>query len=243
MTALLASFQEPQLAGLNLEQVDGRNRTDRVYRQMRDRLMRGIFRPHQRLRIKELSQAFGTSETPVREAIFQLIRDGAVEAKTHSYFRVRKLSVAEYLELREIRLLLEPQAARRALENVTDAEVGLLERIHRKLIAAEQARDYETAVRANFDFHFRLYRQSRMPALIAILENLWIQHGPMLNHLYPEGHPSYDRNHQHRNILKALWQRDGIALCRAVQEDMVEGGRKFVAHLQELERREAEGDQ
>ena len=37
--------------------------------QMRDRLMRGIFKPHQRLRISELSQAFGTSETPVREAI------------------------------------------------------------------------------------------------------------------------------------------------------------------------------
>ena len=111
MTAKLAFLHDPPLARMKLEQVDGQSRTDRVYRQMRDRLMRGIFRPHQRLRIKELSQAFGTSETPVREAIFQLIRDGAVEAKTHSYFRVRRLSVAEYLELREIRLLLEPQAA------------------------------------------------------------------------------------------------------------------------------------
>src|SRR3546814_14421565 len=74
----------------------------RVYHQMRDRLMRGIFKPHQRLRIGELSQAFGTSETPIREAIFQLIRDGAVEAKPHSYYRVRKLSVGEYLERREI---------------------------------------------------------------------------------------------------------------------------------------------
>ena len=111
MTAKLAFLHDPPLDRLNLEQVDGQSRTDRVYRQMRDRLMRGILRPHQRLRINELSQAFGTSETPVREAIFQLIRDGAVEAKTHSYIRVRKLSVAEYLELREIRLLLEPLAA------------------------------------------------------------------------------------------------------------------------------------
>lgn len=51
-----------------LDKVDGKSRTDRVYHQMRDRLMRGIFKPCQRLRIDELSQAFGTSETVVGEA-------------------------------------------------------------------------------------------------------------------------------------------------------------------------------
>jgi DNA-binding GntR family transcriptional regulator len=240
MTAKLAFIHDPPLAGMTLEQVDGQSRTDRVYRQMRDRLMRGIFKPHQRLRIKDLSQAFGISETPVREAIFQLIRDGAVEAKTHAYFRVRKLSVVEYLELREIRLLLEPQAGRRALENMTEPEIGLLERLHEKLMAAEKGHDYDMAVRANFDFHFGLYRLSRMPALIAILENLWIQHGPMLNHLYPEGQPTYDNEHQHLSILRALRRHDADALCWAVREDMLQGGRNFVTHLQELERREAE---
>src|ERR1044072_9897868 len=97
MNSALASIDNDlALARLNLEQVDGKSRTDRVYHQMRDRLMRALFKPHQRLRISELSQAFGTSETPVREAIFQLNRDGAVEAQTHSYYRARKLSVAEY---------------------------------------------------------------------------------------------------------------------------------------------------
>ena len=124
----------------------------------------------------------------MREAIFQLMRDGAVEAKTHSYYRVCKLSVAEYLERREIRLLLQPLAARRALEHITEGDIDLLERMHAKLVAAEAAKDYETAVRANFDFHFGLYRLSKMPALIGMIENLWIQHGPMLNYLYPEGH-------------------------------------------------------
>ena len=119
--------------------------------------------------------------------------------------------------------------------------IDLLERLHQKLVAAEEAKDYETAVRANFDFHFGLYRQSNMPALIGMLENLWIQHGPMLNHLYPDGHPTYDEDHQHVNVLKALRAGDVEALCTAVHEDLVEGGRMFLAHLQELERREAEG--
>lgn len=230
------------LSGLDLEQVDAKSRTDRVYHQMRDRLMRGVFKPHQRLRISELSQAFGTSETPIREAIFQLIRDGAVEAKPHSYYRVRKLSVAEYLERREIRLLLEPLAASRALERITDADIEMLAENHAKLVTAEATRDYVTAVRANFDFHFGLYRCSRMPQLINLLENLWIQHGPMLNHLYPHGHPTYEDKHQHVNVINALVQRDEAALCHAVHEDLVEGGRAFLEHLQDLERLELAGE-
>ena len=226
---------DSSLSGLNLEQVDAKSRTDRVYHQMRDRLMRGIFKPHQRLRIGELSQAFGTSETPIREAIFQLIRDGAVEAKPHSYYRVRKLSVTEYLERREIRLLLEPLAAKRALERITDPQIEALAETHALLETAEATRDYETAVRANFDFHFGLYRCSAMPQLINLLENLWIQHGPMLNHLYPHGHPTYDDKHQHVNVIEALRRRDEAALCHAVHEDLVEGGRAFLKHLQDLE--------
>lgn len=236
--AVLPLDLESSLSGLDLEQVDAPSRTDRVYHQMRDRLMRGVFQPHQRLRIGELSKAFGTSETPIREAIFQLIRDGAVEAKPHSYYRVRKLSVAEYLERREIRLLLEPLAARRALERITDTEIDTLAATHARLVDAEATQDYVTAVRANFDFHFGLYRCSRMPQLINMLENLWIQHGPMLNHLYPHGHPTYDDRHQHVNVLDALARRDEAALCQAVHQDLVEGGRAFLNHLQELEAQE-----
>lgn len=236
--AVLPLDSDSPLSGLNLEQVDAKSRTDRVYHQLRDRLMRGVFKPHQRLRIGELSQAFGTSETPIREAIFQLIRDGAVEAKPHSYYRVRKLSVAEYLERREMRLLLEPLAARRAMERITDAQVESLAQTHATLVMAEETRDYVTAVRANFDFHFGLYRCSAMPQLIGTLENLWIQHGPMLNHLYPHGHPTYDDKHQHVNMLDALARRDEAALCLAVHEDLVEGGRAFLRHLQELEQLE-----
>src|SRR5262245_52269185 len=142
------------LVELRLEQVESKSLTDRVYHQLRDRLMRGVLKPHQRLRISELSKSLGTSETPTREAIFQLIRDGAVEAKPHSYFRVRKLSVAEYLERREIRLLLEPLAAERALDIITEADIDRLAMHHQRLIGAEQTQQWDPAVRANFDFHF-----------------------------------------------------------------------------------------
>lgn len=228
------------LESLSLERVESPSRSDRVYRQLRQRLMRGILKPHQRLRIRELAAALGTSETPVREAIFQLVRDGGLELKPHHYIRVRRLSLAEYYELRDIRLLLEPLAAERALENIDKAMIERLATIHKTLIAAERNRDYNSAVQANFDFHFGIYLRSGMPQLIDLLENLWIQVGPLLNHLYPHGHPTYDGRHQHEHVLKALRSRDGAKLSAAIRNDMIEGGRFFVRHLERLEREAAE---
>ncbi len=214
------------------------SRSGQVYRQLRERLMRGLLKPHERLRIRELAAALSTSETPVREAVFQLVRDGALELKPHSYIRVRRLSVAEYFEAREIRLLLEPLAAERALQHVTDDDVATLERVHARLVESERTRDYQTAIVANYDFHFGVYRRSGMTQLIGILENLWTQLGPMLNYLYPDGHPTYSGTHQHLNVLSALRRRDAPALMAAIRDDTIEGGRNFVRVLQA---KEAEG--
>ena len=115
-------------------------------------------KPDQRLKIRDLALALGVSETPVREAIFQLVRDGAVELKPRHYLRVRRLSLAQYMELREMRLLLEPLAAERALPAMDRAAIAELARSHRRLVAAERARDFDTAVQANFDFHFGITR-------------------------------------------------------------------------------------
>ena len=94
---------------------------------------------------------------------------------------------------------------------------------------------YETAIVANFDFHFGLYRFSGMTQLIGILENIWTQLGPMLNYLYPDGHPTYDGVHQHLNVLAALRLGDTEALKAAIRDDMIEGGRNFVRVLEQIE--------
>jgi len=218
-----------------IEPVTAASLSDAVYRQLRERLMRGQLKPEQRLKIRDLAQALGVSETPVREAIFQLVQDGAVELKPRHYLRVRRLSLAQYLELREIRLLLEPLAAERALPAIDRTAIAGLAQTHRILVAAEKAHDFDLAVRANFDFHFAIYRRADMPRLIAILENLWLQVGPLLNLLYPFSPPTYAGRHQHEAILEALRRHDVPALCEAVRRDMIEGGRLFIRRLEAME--------
>ncbi len=203
-----------------------------IYQRLKYELMSARLRPGDRLKIRDLAQSLGTSETPVREALLQLVRDGALEMKPGYYIRVRRLTLHQYMELREIRLLLEPHAAVKALPHVDDAFIADLEKRHASLIKAEQDKDYPTALLANYEFHFSVYRRSGMPQLIEVLERLWVQTGPLLNLLYPYGHPTYDGPHQHLNVIAALRARDETALAEAFRADLVEGGRSFVSYLE-----------
>jgi len=222
----------------NIADGNAPSRSDHVYRHLREQLMRGELKPHERLRIRELAASLDTSETPVREAIFQLVRDGAIELKPHSYVRVRRLSLAEYLEGREIRLMLEPLAAERALEHVSAADIAGLAQVHLELLAAEKAYNASAAIVANYDFHMSLYRCSGLPQVVNIIETLWTQLGPLLNeYLYRDGTPYGASGHQHEQVLAALEQRDTKALKKAIRDDMIEGGQGFVRALADREKK------
>ena len=153
----LASLEPAELAP-----VASPSLSDAIYRQLCERLMRGQLKPEQRLKIRDLAQALGVSETPVREAIFQLVREGAVELKPRHYLRVRRLSLAQYMELREIRLQLEPLAAERALPAIDRAAIAELARSHRSLIAAEKASSVPPSGYASFCGSRRLWGHERM---------------------------------------------------------------------------------
>jgi DNA-binding GntR family transcriptional regulator len=215
------------------------NFTSRVYSQLREALMAGRFWPGQRLRIGEIATAMGVSQTPVREAIMQLVREGGLEIRSSQAITVANLSLSRYKELREVRLLLEGLATEKATPLITSGELTRLEQAHRNLIAAEKSGDAEAATLANFQFHFGIYRASQMSDLVAILESIWLRNGPLLKYHYPYAPPTYPGRHQHLNILEALRQRDPSGARQAVQDDMIEGVAGLVALMGKIERGEA----
>jgi DNA-binding GntR family transcriptional regulator len=225
------------LEGLKLG--DRENFTTRVYKQLREALMAGRFWPGQRLRIGELASAMGVSQTPVREAIMQLAREGGLEIRSSQSITVTNLSLSRYKELREVRLLLEGLATEKATPLITLAELARLAEIHKELIAAEKSGDYEAATLTNFQFHFLIYRASQMTDLVAILEGIWLRNGPLLKYLYPYAPPTYPGAHQHLTLMDALRRRDPVAARQAVQDDMIEGGARLVELMAKIDAGEA----
>jgi len=210
--------------------------SDAVYRRLREQLMRAELVPKQRLKVRALAQTMGTSETPVREALMQLAREGAIEIKPRHYIRVYDVAYREYQEIRDMRLALEAMAAEKALPHLRDQDIQTLEAHHHQLVAAEHAGDWRTALQANFDFHFDLYRKSNAAPLVRVLEGLWVRIGPLLSTLYPDAKPTYVGRHQHENVLDALRARDAYGLRMAIHQDLIEGGAALANRLKTLEK-------
>ncbi|MGK7869995.1 GntR family transcriptional regulator [Falsiroseomonas sp. E2-1-a20] len=219
-----------------LSPIGRENLTGRVYAEMRAALMEGRMQPGQRLKIRELALQLGVSETPVREAVMQLVRERALRMEQAKAITVAGLTLAQYQELRLVRSALEGLAAEAAADRIAPAEIRDLERAHAELVRAEAAGEAALAIRANWRFHHGLYRAAAMPELLAVIEGIWLRNGPMLNYLYPQARPTYPGRHRHLDILDGLRARDAAATRAAVQADMVEGGEGLLRHLGELER-------
>ena len=211
------------------------NLAARVYGELRTALLEGRFWPGHRFKIRELAASLGVSETPVREALMQLVRERGLEMLAGRSITVATLTLAEYTELRTIRLHLEGLAAEAATARVTFAEIAVLEAAHEDLVAAEASGDWREAVRANSGFHHTLYRAAAMPQLLAMIEGIWLRHGPLLNFLYPHAHPTYAGRHQHLHVLDALRRRDADAVREAIQADMIEGGALLLRLLERID--------
>jgi DNA-binding GntR family transcriptional regulator len=211
------------------------NLTGRVFQELRLALMEGRFRPGHRFKIRELAETMGVSETPIREALMQLVRARVLDMQASRSIEVARLSAAQYEELRGIRILLEGLAAERATTRISKADIANLKKYHQALVAAERGRRWREAVQVNWQFHHTLYKAADAPELLEMIETIWLRNGPLLNMLYPHATPTYPGRHQHLNVLDGLTARNPEAVKQSIQADLLEGGARLLQLLQDIE--------
>jgi DNA-binding GntR family transcriptional regulator len=129
--------------------------TVRVRDQLQHAILEGVLQPGERLRAEALAQRFGTSRTPVREALLQLEAQGLVEVEPNRGAVVRAFDADDLRDLYEVRALLEPQAAARAATRISTEDIQRLE-------ALCQADDL---IVANDAFHRIILEAARSPRL------------------------------------------------------------------------------
>ncbi|WP_372410397.1 GntR family transcriptional regulator [Streptomyces luteireticuli] len=119
-----------------------------------------------------LAERFGVSATPVREAMQQLVLEGAVEAVPNRGFRVTSRSARDLAELAEIRALLEVPVVLRLAGAVPAARWREL--VPPAQAAAEVARRGDRAAYAEADraFHRALLGLAGNRQLVAVADGL-----------------------------------------------------------------------
>ena len=203
-----------------------------LYEDLRVALMNGQYEPGHRLTISGLAEEYGTSITPVREAIFRLVSERALEMRAATSVMVPRFGVAQLLEIQTIRIDLEGRAAWEAARHARPADLEMLNAIHRDFIAAA-ASDPAKASLLNRDFHFAVLRLSGMPILEGICETMWTLIGPFLRtfHVRMPVREIASEDHKHHELLAALAAGDSERSRQAIAED--------IAWAEELIREEA----
>lgn len=205
----------------NLSQISSENLSSRVHARIRSALMEGEFAPGDRLRIKDLAERLGTSITPVREAIFRLVSEHALEMRAATAIHVPVLEPDDLRQIQLMRMALEGAAAERACQLMTPAEIQELSETNERFMAAAD-KDPPLSARFNTEFHMRLLDGARMPLVKATVENMWVMMGPLLRtfHTQVPRREIVSKNHKHYLVLRALRKRDADAARAAIQSDI-----------------------
>jgi DNA-binding GntR family transcriptional regulator len=180
---------------------------DRVYDQLCTLLREGEFTPGQAVHVARVAEAFGVSAMPVREALTRLQAIGVVANVSGRSLGVPSLGYEELTDLRDVRLEIEPLAVKWALANWDDAFVADLEKLLKRLEANERSGDVQGYIKANYEFHLRIYQQSNSPVLIDIINTLWLRVSPHLYQLERENQYKVSNIH-HRKIVRAIREDD-----------------------------------
>ncbi|MGI9413267.1 MAG: GntR family transcriptional regulator [Hyphomicrobiales bacterium] len=116
--------------------------------------------PGARLDEVALAQRFGTSRTPVREALLQLASSGLVEVRPRRGAVVAQLSLSELVEMFEVMAELEGMCGRLAAQRATEEELEQLMQIHETCKAHAQANRADAYYDENVRFHEAIYGAS-----------------------------------------------------------------------------------
>jgi len=95
------------------------SRTGRVLLSLRELLLKGEFKPGERISELQLAGLVGASRTPIRQALDRLAHEGLVEETPTGRFIVREFTIADVWDGIEVRGVLEGTAARLAAERLS----------------------------------------------------------------------------------------------------------------------------
>ncbi len=194
---------------------------EQAYLDLRNRIMTRRLPAGQPLIEERLARSLELSRTPLREALIRLLGEGLLVKFEGSSYAVRRITASEYFQSMKVRLLLEPEAAARAADQIDRRAAASLKSLITSL--GKRQHQVEEHWAADDRLHgliaeasgnvvlARTIQSARTPARLFELTN-------------PFERVAVDSD-EHLAILDAAIEGDGKAASRAMQQ-----------HLRNLER-------
>lgn len=189
--------------------------SERVYEVVRSWIASGELAPGTRVVESEIARILGTSQTPAREAIRRLAQEGLVTHRPRLGNFVTEISQVDAREAREVRVLIESAAARRATGRLSSAEVERLRSHVRRMGEAARGRDIAGFREADLRFHREVCSLSGNSVLLRV----WGALEPVLWNLQVVSSAMYSGDwvvmaERHDDLVEALLAGDPAEAVR-----------------------------
>lgn len=198
-----------------------------VYARLRDAIQSGALHSasDRAISLRQVAQALNVSTTPVREALRQLEAQGLVTIKSRSGVIINHMSVDEFAEVTEMRLMLEPLILRKAVARLTEADTSQLCAVLDQLDTVADIRRWRSL---NHEFHFGIYAKAESQKTLSIVEILWNTVEPYIR-LYTLNADLAVAKQEHRAILAALVDQDEDRGAETLTEHIRRSGQALLS--------------
>lgn len=191
---------------------------DEVADRMRELIKSGEMEPKERINESELTERFGISRTPLREAIKILATEGLLELLPNRGARVASITEDELEDVIEVIAGLEATAGDLACRTISDSEIDAIQSEHDSMLAA-----YKGGDEAGYFAHNRLIHEAIMAAARnTTLANIYQSLSGRIQRSRYRAHQTEDQwqkaMSEHEEMIVHLRARDGAALGALLRE-------------------------
>lgn len=148
--------------------------SEQIKEELLDDILSGKYEPGDRLVESQIARALGVSQSPVREALRDLVAMKFVEVVPYKGARVRRVDPREVVEIYPVRARLEELAGQLAFKSI-GASINKLEGVLANMRKAVEAGDAREVAARDVDFHRIIINASENQVLIDTWNSLMIE--------------------------------------------------------------------
>lgn len=182
----------------------------------------GAIEPGERLDETRLAARFGTSRTPVREALGRLVAAGVATGAGGRGLRVTTLTREELAQMFEAMQEIEAVCARLAAQRLTLLGRARLQSAQSACAAAAAAGDMPAYLRANEAFHFEIYAATQNPYVRDLAADFRRRTGPFRAKKFRDPNDLVASAESHEALLASILDGDASHAYEGMRAHLTE---------------------
>lgn len=191
---------------------------DAVAKRLRQEILNGTLKAGQKLDQSSIANRFGISRMPIRDAFRILEGEGLVRLKPGKGAFVAKINLAEFIQIYQVREVLEALAMRLAVPHLSDEDLNAMADSVEIMEQAAKQGDLGRWVELDRSFHLSAYHNCRNPTLLKVIVGFWNSTQQYRRAFLSNPSQTEDTLKQHKQLLEAFQARDGERAAQLMAE-------------------------